>query len=254
MTIIMRISLLFLISIFTAWAAWSQPQAEFAAANEAYQQKDYETAIAAYERLLGEGLHSTSLYYNLGNAYYRSGKLGRAVLNYERALRLSPADQQTKANLQIVNQELEDVQVGIRQSGVVMFWYRIQHLLSGNAWSWVGLFLLWLGLAGLGLWLLGKKRRHKKLGFFGGIIVLALSVLPFLFAYGGVQHRYNSNEAIILVEETQLKAAPEEASKTIQALHEGTKVRIIDQIGSWNRVELTDTSEGWLPKDVTERI
>lgn len=250
-----RINLLIsFISLSIVWTASSQAPAAFAAANEAYQQQDYKAAITAYEALLEEGLHSTALYYNLGNAYYRTGELGRAVLNYERALRLSPADQQTRANLKIVNQELKDIQVGIRQSALVKFWYRIQYLLSGNAWSGLGLFMLWLGLAGIGLWLMGKKRSHKKLGFFGGITALVLSVLPFLFAYGGVQYQYGHNEAIIMVEETQMRVAPEEGSKVIQALHEGTKVRIIDQIGGWNRVELTGTSEGWLPRDVTEKI
>jgi tetratricopeptide (TPR) repeat protein len=231
-----------------------QTSADFRTANDAYQQKDYQLAADTYENILAEGKHSAALYYNLGNAYYQLGKIGRAVLNYERALKLDPNDQQVQKNLRLANQQLQDAQVVIQQSSVVELWYNIQNQLSGRAWSWIGLIMLWAGIGGLAIWLGGKQRKWKKRGFIGGLSILTLCILPFLFAYGSEQNRFYSNEAIIMASETELKAGPEEESKTIQLLHEGTKVIIIDQIGSWNRVELTDTSEGWLPSDVTVRI
>jgi tetratricopeptide (TPR) repeat protein len=227
---------------------------DFTSANNAYQQKDYAKAIELYESILAEGTYSLALYYNLGNAYYRNGNVAKAILYYERALKIAPADQQILQNLSIVRSQLQDVQVGIKQSKIVELWHALQNKQSSKGWSWIAILLIWLGAAGLAVWLFSTNRTRKKQGFFVGWTLIILSILPFLFAAGRYHDQYKSGEAIIMVAETTLKAGPEQDSKTVQLLHEGTKVRMVDQIGQWNKVQLEDTTEGWLPKDTTERI
>lgn len=229
-------------------------EAQFRKGNEAYQNKAYDEASTAYEGLIGNDLVSVALYYNLGNAYYQQGKLGQAVLNYERALKLSPNDEQVINNLNVVSQELKDIQVGIEKSSVIEAWMSLQHLQTSKGWGWLGIVFIWLGVGGIILWLLGPSRQLKKAGFLAGIVLLILCLLPFLFAYGRAQEEYHSMEAIIMVEETTLKTAPESESKAIQALHEGTKVKVIDVIGEWHKVRLSDTTEGWLLVSDTEFI
>lgn len=251
--ILLQTSYLLAFILISTFAA-AQPKATFSRGNTAYQQGNYQEAVEAYESLLADGHESVSLYHNLGNTYFRINKLGLAVLNYERALQIDPKDEECLHNLKVAKGQLKDLQVGIEKSGIVKIWLSIQQSLSSSAWNWIGIVLIWLGVGGLILWLVSQVRSQKKLGFLGGISLLLLSIIPFLLAHGRAQHQHNSNKAIIMVEETILKAAPETDSKTVLKLHEGTKVTIIDQIGSWNRVRLEDTSEGWLPKDVTEII
>lgn len=224
------------------------------AAETAYQNKNYDKVVEIYEGLLSSGRHSAELYYNLGNAYYRSGELGRAVLNYERALRLTPRDEAIQHNLGHVNEQLKGVRVGIKRSRVELAWLSVQSLLSSRAWAWFGLALVWLGLGTLGYWWITPQKRTRRRVAVIGVALLLMSSLPFAFGYGRAQQTFHHNEAIVLLEEVSLRAGPEAESKVLQPLYEGAKVRLLDQLGTWYQVELDDTSEGWLPKESVERI
>lgn len=232
----------------------AQPVQALQAANKAYQDKAYEEAIRKYEEILLEGYHSEALYYNLGNAYYRNGEYGRAILNYQRALQIDPKDENTLHNLARVQEQLPGQVVKIQQSGVVETWLSMQNALSTRSWSILGLVLVWLGSAGIALRLLSTSRRKRKIGLAGGVLLIALSLLPFLLAYGRAQQEFFSTRAVVMAPETSLRAAPEEESKELQKLYEGATVEILDAIEGWNKVRLEDTSEGWLPKDVMERV
>lgn len=232
----------------------AQPSHALQAANQAYQKKEYEEAIRKYEEILLQGYHSEALYYNLGNACYRNGELGRAILNYQRALKLDPDDENTLHNLEVAQSQLPDQVVRIQQSGVVKGWLSVQNALSTLSWSCAGLALLWLGGAGLAGWLLVGSPRRKKWALAGGILLISLSLLPFLLAYGRSQQEFFSDLAVVMAEETRLRAAPEEDSKEIRKLSEGATVEILDAIGAWNKVRLDDATEGWLPRDVMEGV
>ncbi|MCB0583991.1 MAG: SH3 domain-containing protein [Phaeodactylibacter sp.] len=232
----------------------AQPAQALEAANQAYQDKEYAEAIRQYEEILLDGYYSEALYYNLGNAYYRNGELGRAILNYHRALNLAPKDEDILHNLELARSRLPDEIVKIQQSGVVKAWLSIQNTFSTRSWSFMGLALFWLGCAGFAIRLLGKNQSRKKAALGIGVILIVLSVFPFLLAFGRSQQEFFSDKAVIMVEETTLHAAPEENSQEVQKLYEGSTVEILDAIGAWNKVRLEDTKEGWLPKDVMEKV
>lgn len=229
-------------------------QTTLQAGNNAYHEQDYATAINRYEQLVQEGFESVALYHNLGNAYYKTGEFARAVLYYKRALRLVPKDAQLQQNLRMAQLELPGTIVNIQQSGVVSLWLSIQESLSSRAWSIIGLLLLWLGIGGMALWQFGQKRQQRKWGFVGGLTLLFLCLLPFSFAYGRAQQQFFRQEAVVMIEEGQLLAAPEKSSKTLQEVYEGDVVRILDRLSNWYKVQLSDTSEGWLPVDVLVEI
>ena len=234
--------------------AEAQPAQRMEEANQAYLDKHFQDAITQYEALLQEGYRSEVLYYNLGNAYYRSGVLGRAVLNYERALKLSPGDEKALLNLEVAGRQLKDDLLVVPESSIVRWWRSAQGVFSSGIWASIGLGMLWLGFGGLALWLLHPARRFKKLGFAAGWIFLTLCIFPFLLGFGRVQQEFGQDYAIVLVDETNLWVAPDEESQPSKLIHEGAKVRILDAIGSWYQVRLSDTTEGWLPKDVVERV
>jgi tetratricopeptide (TPR) repeat protein len=247
----MRAALILLLAYLLPAAVAAQTEARqlLQDGNRAYHNQDFAQAIDSYERLLQQGVASAALYHNLGNAYYRSGDLPRAVLQYKRGLRLAPKDEQLQQNLRLARQQLPGNIVNIQQSGVVSFWLSLQESLSARAWSIIGILGLWLAGTGLGFWQFGRRRFHRKLGFVLGLILLLLSVLPFAWAYGRAQQQYFRMEAVVLSETTALQAAPEAESKELQPVYEGDVVRVLDSLSTWYKVRLEDTSEGWLPKD-----
>ena len=139
-------------------------------ANDAFQAKNYAKAIETYEALLAADAHSYVLYYNLGNSYYRSGEIGRAILNYERAQLYQPNDPDVQHNLMVARQQLVD-DLDILPDFFLWRWWRSASLrLSSRGWSLVGLLLLWVGISGLIWWMLAKERSQKVWGFSLGLL------------------------------------------------------------------------------------
>ncbi|NBC09825.1 MAG: SH3 domain-containing protein [Bacteroidetes bacterium] len=249
----MRAVLFSLLCLLAAWplaAAPSSATATLQAANNAYHEQDYATAIDRYEQLVQKGYESVALYHNLGNTYFRSQDYARAVLYYKRALRLAPRDKQLQQNLRLAQLELPGTVVNIRKSDVVTLWLSVQERLSTRAWSIIGLIILWMGMAGLALWQFGKNRQQRKMGFISGIVLLLLCLLPFGFAYGRAQQEFFRQEAVVMAEESLLRAAPESGSQEVQTVYKGDVVRILDRLNNWYKVRMSDTTEGWLPADL----
>lgn len=237
---------------FCLYAA--EPSVQLASANKAYQQNDFTGAIQQYEALLKQGYRSAALYYNLGNSYYRTRDLGKAILNYERALLLDPHDADIKHNLQFVQSQLPDEIDPLPAFFLSKWWNALSGLLSAQTWSVLALILLWIGITGLSLWLLGTKRVYKKIGFVAGIIVLAISLFAFTLANSRTDIIQNSGRAVVLQKEIVLRSAPDTQSKEVFVLHAGSTVKLLDKIGDWHKVRLGDGVQGWLPDQSLERI
>lgn len=222
--------------------------ANWTKAAEAYQDKQYTVAFDLYQELVDDGYVSAALYYNLANVCYRQNKLGLAILYYEKALKLAPRDQEIKANLALAKRQQLD-QIDPLPAFFLDRWrHGIQSLFSSNTWSIIGAALLWLGAAGLILWILGRARKQRKWGFIVGVSLLIFSILPFYLASSRAQFERHSGMAVLLESEYGLRSAPEEGSKVLVPLHEGVKLVIIDQIGDWLKVKLEDGEQGWLPE------
>lgn len=224
------------------------------AANDAYQNQAYEEAIQQYQTLIDQGYQSSTLFYNLGNAYFKSGQMGKAVLYYEKAKVLAPFDADIRHNLKVVDAQLEDNIEPLAPFFLIRWWNFWVNAFSPTTWSIIGIVCLWLGVAGLAIWLLGKERRRKKLGFFIGVGLLIGSLFPFALAYSGNQRMQNNGLAVIMEQEIGLKTAPDDQSQDLFRLHEGTKVQILDQIGTWYKVKLADGEIGWLLASQLERV
>lgn len=223
----------------------------FGIANVAYQEKDYTTAITQYQSILQQGYQSAELHYNLGNAYYRTQQLGKAVLHYERAARLAPNDKDIKHNLSIVNAQIKDKLETLPNFFLIDWWNGLRQQLSSNTWAAIGIALFWLAMATLIVWQIGKTRTQRKWGFFIGITLLFISILPISLAAANTK---DSEQAIVIVEEIALKSSPDELSASILLLHEGLKVNLLDKIGDWYKVRLPNGDEGWLSNEIIEII
>lgn len=234
----------------------SVPAKLFQEANELYQSNEFTSAIEKYEKIEADGYRSPELYYNLGNAYYKINSPGKSILNYERALLIANAESRNdiKYNLELARKNLPD-EIEILPPFFLKKWKNnLRSLASAKSWSIAGLVLFWLGIGGFLVWLTGKTREQKKIGFVAGFGILILSFLPFYLAIDSVNFEKNNNLAVIMANEVDLRSAPDEVSNLILTLHEGTSVELLDQIGEWYKVKLLNGEKGWLPVKVLEKV
>lgn len=223
-------------------------------ADKAYLSGEYQLAISLYEEVLKEG-SSAEVHYNLGNAYYRTENLKMAILNYERALLLAPSDVDIRHNLQVAQSKTID-KVTPKSEMFFITWYRsLTNLLTSNQWAWLAIISLAMAIVLALLYLFANGIRLRKLGFFGGVVMLVLFLLGNLFAWQQGHNEATRDGAIIMTATVKVKTTPSETAKDAFTLHEGTKVTIVDDsMKDWKQVTLSDGRSGWLPASDMEKI
>ena len=222
--------------------------------DEAYGKGNYQQAINIYEQLLKKGV-SAEVYYNLGNAYYRSENITKAIINYERALLLSPGDEDIRFNLQLARSKTID-KITPESEMFFVTWYRsLVNLTSVDGWAYTALVSLLLALCMALVYLFSSKVWLRKIGFFGGIVMLVLFIVSNVFAYQQRMILDNRTGAIVITPSANVKTTPENNSKDAFLIHEGTKVEIIDDsMNDWKCVHLANGKEGWISTKALERI
>lgn len=223
-------------------------------ADSAYARGEYQQAIRDYEVLLKQGA-SADLYYNLGNAYYRTENITRAVLNYERALLLSPGDRDIRFNLQIA--QAKTIDKIVPESEMFFFtWYRsLVNLMSVDGWARTALVSLALVIILLLVYLFSDRLWLRKIGFFGGFVLLLLFVLSNIFAWQQKQNLLERKGAIVTAPSVTVKSTPASNGTDLFVLHEGTKVTITDgSMKGWKEIRIADGKEGWIESKQLEEI
>ena len=223
-------------------------------ADEAYRQSDYATAIDQYEAVLASGYTSANLYYNLGNAYYRSNQMGRAILNYERALRLRPGMKEARENLALAESHTADRIVQLPKLFIVKWIDCMCTHITPSVWRVIWLVLFTLLAASVVVLVLGRSLTLKRTGLGCGIGTLVLLICATLLLLDST-HRYNAHaEAVILDAATTIKGSPEPQSVDKMILHEGTKATIGDSLTGWYKITIADGTTGWCRAESLERI
>ena len=219
-----------------------------------YQKGIYTQAIKAYQELLKVG-ESATLHYNLANAYYKTNNLALAVLNYERALHLSPNDKGIRANLQFVNSKLVDNFVPESQAPLVSFYYSVINAVTTTGWAILSLVALCLFVATFLIYRYVSSLKFQKISFTIAMLSVVLFILSNLFAYQQKRKLSEHNEAIVMSSKAEVFKTPNNSAKTEIILHEGTKVKIVDSdIKNWFEVSLPDGRSGWIKASLLERI
>lgn len=221
---------------------------EFRMANDFYAEKDYESAIRLYTSLLDRGWESAALYFNLGNAYFKSGDLGRAILYYLRAKRLDPSDEDIRHNLEFAKQfsqvQMEGVGLNPVQSmlGSVVDPYSLQTM----AWASSAVFVLFVFLLIF----------RYGLGFNGTFLrTLAVAVLVVLIAVAGLTtFKYRSafltRTAVIVAESSPVYTGPSERSEVELEGAPGLIVEILSESGDFYNVLFENKRRGWIQKQL----
>ena len=225
-----------------------------AEADSAYVRGEYQKAIDDYEALLKKGV-SAELYYNLGNAYYRTENITRAVLNYERALLLSPSDPDIRFNLQMARSKTID-KIVPEQEMFFVTWYRsLVNMASVDGWAMIALVCLGLAIILALIYLFSNYVWLRKVGFFGAFLMIVVFICSNIFAHQQKNQLVNRSGAIIIESAVNVKSTPAKNGIDLFILHEGTRVTIIDaSMKEWKEIRLADGKEGWVETKQMETI
>lgn len=232
----------------------NNPEALWDAAAAAYNAGDYDTAIEYYTTILSGNRHSADLYYNLANAYFKREQIALALLNYNRALRLSPGDEDVRHNLEFAEQSTRDSIEQIPEFFLTTWVRSLRSLLSGNAWTVLSLVLLALTLAMALQFLLAQRLSMRKVGFYAMGVLGVLFILTTSFAWSARSEATQRREAIIMSSSVSIKSSPDATSTELFVLHEGTKVRVGEVMDGWAEVRIADGRKGWIEINRIERI
>ncbi len=223
-------------------------------ANASYAQKNYATAIQQYEAVLQSQGSSAELYYNLGNAYYRTGDIAQSILNYNRALLLKPNYEDAKFNLQIAQKKVVD-NVDVTSVFFLMEWINdLGDLLSSNGWSIVSVVLFILSLTAFLFFIFGRYRMLRKTTFNIAVASLLITLVSIGYAIKQSNKIVNSSDGIIMVGSVTAKDSPSLNGKDMFVMHAGTKVTIRNNVSGWTEVELPDGNAGFIPATNIEKI
>lgn len=252
MTTIKKVFLLLLIQSFCFCLVAQEEKIK--EAETAYISEDYAKAIELYKDVLLNYGDSYEVYYNLGNAYYKTGKIASAILNYERALLINPGNGDIRFNLEMAKLKAVDKIEPLGEFFLVKWFRSFQNIFSVDTWAAVGItcFILFIGC--LILFFFSKWMRLKKIGFYLGGFLLVMIIFSNIFAYNQKKALVDRSGAIIFVPTVTIKSSPDTSGTDLFVLHEGTKVFIKSSLGEWNEIELEDGNVGWIHQKNIEKI
>ena len=226
-----------------------------AEADEMYEKEQYSDAAKIYETLLKSNGEAAEVYYNLGNCYYKMDNIPLAVLNYERAILLSPGDNDIRANLALARGKTIDKVVPPSEMFFVTWWRDLANSMSIDAWEILGITSFLLVLIGVALYLFRTRLWVRKVGIYGAMlffVVTLISNLAALSQHLGLKYR---NTAIILAPSVTVKSSPSDRSTDLFLIHEGSKVEILDSsMKEWMEVKFEEGKQGWIPVSTAEII
>jgi tetratricopeptide (TPR) repeat protein len=216
----------------------------FEEGNKHYNAGQFMEAAAAYETAVINGSHHANLYYNLGNAYYRSGNLGRSILNYERALLLEPGHVEAKANLEFVR----------KQARASSLDADTHPLLRGPRFSSAAIVVatgVWIALLLLVIDHWFMRSVVLRIAAICGLVLAAWGAIPF---FNGTLNPFHPSTAIVVQSNAELRYAPAQASTAAGPIREGSPVRILKSSGDWKYCESQTGIRGWMPSSSVETL
>lgn len=248
---------LFYIFALALLSAGAYAQTDWETANQAYADGRYEEAIIGFENMLQQpeiaGEARGEVLFNLGNAYFKTGENARAILAYERCLRLVPSHQDAKFNLKFAESRIIDNIEDHHQFFLLQWAQAVRGWMSEQSWLLLSVILFILCLAGMFVFAFLRSTAVRKTAFYGGVIAFCFSLIA-MWCGLSLHHRDMAKaEAIIIQGVVNAKSSPDKSGTDLFVLHEGTKVRIGDMVSDWVEIRVGDNI-GWIRENAMERI
>ena len=223
-------------------------------AADAYTNGDYPAAIQQYEQILANGEHAFEVYYNLANAYFKDNQIAPAILNYERANRLDPADADLQHNLRMAQSRTVDNINMIPVPELVTGYKSFVNSTPADRWGAFSLVAFVLALIGIAAFLYLGQRWMKQMAVGSGVVLLLLSLFFFFLGWQQSNWLNSQKEAVIFQSSITVSSTPNDSGEELFVLHEGTKVRIVERFREWVRVRIGDGNMGWMPGKAVREI
>ena len=221
----------------------------FEKGNNQYKLEQYTEAIVSYQKIVESGFISSELFYNLGNCYYKLNKVAPAIYNYEKTLLIDPLNKDAQNNLvfakRLTIDNIEELPKSVFQKLDVTFIKK----LSYNQWAMVSVVFSFLGALLFLLFYFSYTPSKKRLFFVTSILSFLLLIICSIITMKEYSYANKTIEAIIFIEETDIKNAPTLNGEKVFTLHEGTKVRVLDSVDNWKKIRISDGKVGWIIAD-----
>jgi len=223
-------------------------------ANDQYKKGEFEKAIGSYEKIVESGLSAAELYYNLGNSYYRTHRIPMAILNYERAKKLKPNDEEINFNLELARGRIID-KINTLPEFFLLGWMRkLAHSYSASQWAIISMFSFFITLSLAALFLFSSRRWIKQFAFWTGILSIIIALSSFTISQQQNHKLYVHEDAIIMTPMVTVRSSPDDTGTELFILHEGSKVKIGDTVGEWLEIRISDGNKGWIKANDLIRI
>lgn len=227
---------------------------KFQHAVELYRQADYDRAITLFEELERSGYGGYLLHYDIGNAYYKNGDLGRAILHFEKALMLRPGDADAIHNLKVVRARTRDRLEPVPLLFFVQWWNDVKTGYRAETFFTVSVILLWVLAAALFVFFGFRGLLVRRFALVGGIVFGVLFVLSGILYFSRVEQLNAHRAAVVMPDAATVRSTPDASGIESFVVHEGLKVHILDRKDDYYRIRLEDGKTGWIPSSALERI
>jgi len=235
-------------------ASAQTPEVRFSEANDLYTSGDFSGAAALYRKLYEEGLRSDNLFYNAGNAYFKSGDVASAILFFERARLISPADEDINYNLQIARSRVSDRFEEIPPLFFVRWFDFLSLLTTTNRWAIIAIALFIVSLAAGILFLTKSRARGRVMTFWLSVAALILTLISVSLALRNNSLVNRNSKAVVMCSILTGKSAPGEGGSELFVIHSGTTVTVEESLGDYSEIRLPDGTKGWVKADCIEKI
>jgi len=242
-----KIAVLVATTLLVAFHAIAQnPEQQAIQAAKLYNSKQYAESISLYNKIIASGYESYALYYNLGNAYFRNNETTNAILYYEKALKIAPNNEDIKHNIEVANAKLIDKVEKIPELFYKRWWKELVYLMDIDTIATVNILLLTVALLLLAIYVAVSDILFRKISFWAGITLLFFFGIGVIAASQRNHYLVEQHEAIVFKPTVNIKSSPDENSKDIFVLHEGTKVTLLDIVSDWQEIRISNGSIGWI--------
>lgn len=245
------------ILVFFWWIAtlgYSQGNLQFDEANALYNNGKYEAAITIYEKILESNLHSSALYFNMGNCYYKLNKIAPSIYHYEKALKLSPNDKEIQNNLNFAQQMTIDQFDAIPELETSKFINKTANTFGVDGWAILCVLLMCVFVGFFIAYYLSNNTKTKRIFFVMSIVSFLILIFIFVLLNKKIDLD-NERFGIIYQQEINIKTEPNLRSETAFVLHEGTKVQIIESYkNTWSKIKLIDGNIGWISNNALKEF
>lgn len=222
---------------------------------DAYSSADYQAALDAFLSIEREGVCSADLYYNIANSYYKTGNYnGKAILYYRRALRMNPSFEDAANNLTMARALTLD-KIDVVPEFVLITWLKnVRDGFSSDGWARGCIIFFALFLTAVFFFRFGHSSASVKVSFVAGIVFLLVSLFCLGCSISLKNEMNRTDQAVVMVPVSSGKSSPNDSGQSLFVIHEGTDVTVIEELGQWIRVELSDGRQGWIKSNDIETI